>query len=279
MAYNLTTIDEQKKSIVGGFFIDTADDNYVTARWCFSEWLNVDYYWLAVHALEKYMKAALLLNGRSSTGYGHDIRKLYKELLQFASEFLPQSLQKPVWPVVDSWVDEECKEFIARLYDKGNADNRYQMHGYEKEPDDLIKLDLVVFSLRRLCVPLEGYAIKDKKLTYRDLLKHNSDGVDLSPGLNLEEIEKGHRGQRLSEALFDQNPNYVGRKIPESELTSRVTAIGPILDHYILDPVREHHGSEKATVAAELGRWVIENIQIPKSERRKIKNAINGRRV
>src|SRR6266480_1350660 len=50
--------------------------NYVTARWCFHEGLNVDFFWLGVHCLEKYLKAALLLNGRRTIGYGHNIVKL-----------------------------------------------------------------------------------------------------------------------------------------------------------------------------------------------------------
>ena len=279
MAYELTKVDEQKRSVVGGFFIDTADDNYVTARWCFLEWLNVDYYWLAVHALEKYMKAALLLNGFSSTSYGHDISKLYGVVKQFASELLPKEFEKPDWPEVDSWVDEKYEDFLSRLYDKGKADNRYQIYGYEKEADDLVKLDMTVFSLRRLCVPLDAYAIRGEELTCRELLSHNPGDWDLSPGLNLEEIAKGHRGRRLSEVLFNENPNFAGREIPDSLVTGKVMGINSILDHYILEPIGKYHGSEKANEAVQLGKWVIDNIHIPKNEKAKIERAISGQRT
>ena len=46
-----------KHSIIKELFIATADDNYINARWCFHENLNVDFFWLAVHCLEKYLKA------------------------------------------------------------------------------------------------------------------------------------------------------------------------------------------------------------------------------
>ena len=262
MAYKLTKIDEQKRAIVDGFFINTADDNYITARWCFSEWLNVDYYWLAVHALEKYMKASLLLNGLSSIGYGHDIRKLYEVVMRFASELLPKE-----------------EDFLFRLYDKGNADNRYQIYGYEKKSDDLVKLDMTVFSLRRLCVPLDAYAVRDKELTNREMLKHNPSDWVLSPGCTLEEIEKGLRGKRLSEVLFNENPNFARREIPDSLVTSRVTAIHSILDHYVLVPIEKYPGSEKANMALELGEWVIGNIHIPKDVKENIRKTIDGQRI
>jgi hypothetical protein len=38
-----------KHSIIKELFIATADDNYINARWCFHENLNVDFFWLAVH--------------------------------------------------------------------------------------------------------------------------------------------------------------------------------------------------------------------------------------
>ncbi len=65
-----------KHSIINELFIATADDNYVLARSCFHQHLNVDFFWLAVHALEKYLKAVLLLNGKTAKSYGHDIVKL-----------------------------------------------------------------------------------------------------------------------------------------------------------------------------------------------------------
>src|SRR5258708_33342421 len=85
----------EKHSIVKELFINTADDNYIAARWCFHENLNVDFFWLAVHSLEKYMKAVLLLNGQSSKSYSHDITKLYSNIQPLAPELLPKQLFKP----------------------------------------------------------------------------------------------------------------------------------------------------------------------------------------
>ncbi len=73
----------------------TADDNYVTARWCYHEDLNIDFFWLAVRCLEKYLKAALLMNGRPVFTYQHDIVRLYAAVKPLAPELLPDMLAKP----------------------------------------------------------------------------------------------------------------------------------------------------------------------------------------
>ena len=104
-------------------------------------------------------------------------------------------------------------------------------------------------------------------------------GYNGPDGTNCEEIEKGHRGQRLSEVLFNENPNFAGREIPDSLVTSKVMGINSILDHYILEPIGKYHGSEKANEAVQLGKWVIDNIHIPKDEKAKIERAISGQRI
>src|SRR5580704_10087145 len=143
----------EKQSIIDELFIKTADDNYVTARWCFHQNLNVDFLWLAVHCVEKYLKAVLLFNGRTATRHGHDIRKLYADVRKFADDLLPASPAKPqrVRMPEAMWRSETFEEFIGRLYLDGKAHNRYQLYGYTKMPDDLWKLDQLVFSIRRIC--------------------------------------------------------------------------------------------------------------------------------
>jgi hypothetical protein len=84
MPYNFPDLHAEKKSVVRELFISTADDNYTLARWCFQQKLNVDFFWLAVHCLEKYFKAALLMNGHSSQGYNHRIVDLYEAVRPLA---------------------------------------------------------------------------------------------------------------------------------------------------------------------------------------------------
>ena len=205
MAYDLEQSDPYKREIVWELFINTADDNYITARWCFIEGLNVDYFWLAVHALEKYMKAVLLLNGESSKDFGHNIVELYKRVESFASDLLPNSLKQPdALGSGHQWTDELPEKC---LYDNGNPDNRYQIFGFQQHYDDLFKLDLMIFALRRLCVHLDGYYMRSggRNLTYRDMLMKQPETWTLSSSDKLLGTVSGRRGERLREALLNYN--------------------------------------------------------------------------
>jgi hypothetical protein len=123
VAHDITALDASKFSIAEELYIATADDNYVVARWSFIEGFDLDFLWLAVHALEKYLKATLLLNGRCAKDQRHDIVKLYAQVLAFASDLLPSDLPKPQCLEVDFWFVETVEQFIARLYRNGRAEN------------------------------------------------------------------------------------------------------------------------------------------------------------
>jgi hypothetical protein len=86
---------ESKSNLVSELFVRRADENYVTACWCAINQLNTDFLWLAIHALEKYLKAVLLVNGRSSKGFGHNVVTLNEALAPFTTGLLPAVLQKP----------------------------------------------------------------------------------------------------------------------------------------------------------------------------------------
>ena len=267
MGYDLKPIDAQKKQIVQELFINTADDNYITARWCFIEELNVDYFWLAVHALEKYMKAVLLVNGKSSKGFSHDIVELYKSVKLFASDLLPDSLEQPDALGSDyQWLDESPEKFLQRLYDNGNPDNRYQIFGFVRHYDDLFKLDLMIFALRRLCVPLNAYYIRTdgKDLTYRDMLMKQPEQRTLSSSGKLEKTVSGKRGERLRELLLSYNFPFAPDNFPHGKLRRNLAFQNPVLGRLIIDPLNRASDKATANIAVELTTWAIDHIQVPK---------------
>ena len=85
-----------KHSIVNELFIATADDNYIAARWCFHQNLNVDFFWLAVHCVEKYLKASLLLNGENVKKQSHDIVKMFPAVKALAPGETWKQLYQPL---------------------------------------------------------------------------------------------------------------------------------------------------------------------------------------
>ena len=208
MAAKADDLYADKHSIIDELFIKTADDNYVTARWCFHQNLNVDFFWLAVHCVEKYLKAVLLFNGGTSTKHGHDITKLYADVCRFADDLLPGSPDKPQRMPDAMWHKETFHEFIARLYRDGQADNRYQLYGYSRRPEDLWKLDQLVFNIRRLCRPLDANVMGTElpggpRLSRRQELQDNPKRWALHS--RLEDALSGKRGEEVKKAAETWN--------------------------------------------------------------------------
>lgn len=288
MAYNIEAIHVKKGAIVRELFVDTADDNYITARWCFVEKLYVDYFWLAVHALEKYMKAVLLLNGRSSKSYcdqagknrifKHDILGLYSQVKLLASDLLPRNLQRPDELDTDRWRDENPETFLQRLYDHGNPDNRYQIFGLYRRDEDLFKLDQMVFALRRLCVPLDAYYLgswlaENESLTHRDRLLRQYDCWAVSLQCKLEKTANGERGKRLRHVLLNFNLPFAPKDFPHGRLRTGMAVQNPVLVRSILRPLEEAPESQAAAVAAEVCDWVLANIQLPNDVKEQLREA------
>ncbi len=48
-------LDVMKNNVVTQMFVDTADQNYLIARWAYHRGLFTDFFWNSVHALEKYL--------------------------------------------------------------------------------------------------------------------------------------------------------------------------------------------------------------------------------
>jgi hypothetical protein len=296
MPEEVTELDVYKNSITKRLFIDTADDNYIVARWCYFHALNVDFSWLAVHCLEKYMKAVLLLNGHSSIGfrdanghwkpYLHDIVALYDQVNKFASDLLPTMLVKP--SVVDStmWRPESVDEYLKRLYRDGNANNRYQLFGFAHHSGEVFKLDAMVFNIRRVCVKLDAYVFP--KRTREEATQRNptakmdfSERTSLSRqpdyyaiGGPLWDALNGRRGEEVQQAAMRENFAFC-EKGKEPETVQFISAWSDaVLAKEIIRPLKNGTPEQK-TRARQLGQWVMENIYLPSDLAAEIRMAMN----
>ncbi|HEY4051129.1 MAG TPA: HEPN domain-containing protein [Acidobacteriaceae bacterium] len=110
------SVSSSQANIIDELFVRTADENYITARWCAIHRLHTDFAWLAVHALEKYLKAVLLYNGKQAKKHGHDIEKLYQSVKSLTVKHLPKILSKPPDLVIGHWFERTPENFIEHLY-------------------------------------------------------------------------------------------------------------------------------------------------------------------
>jgi hypothetical protein len=274
-------IDVEKNCIVQEPFVDTADDNYVIARWCFSQRQYIDFYWLAVHTLEKYLKATLLLNGYSARSYNHNISRLYADVERSAGELLPKGLPKPSQLPKLFWRDETAVKFIRRLYRYGNEHNRYNLFGYEKFGEDLYKLDTMVFRIRRLCYFLDKYYLprharhrEEDKFTYRTFLLLHSNHWESVAGGRLTEIVEGRHGNPLQFAALNHNLAFAKEEFRHGRMPNSTAAHNPVLLRYVLDPLGGR-GSDKARLVAEdVCDWVLKNVYVPNDVAQQLREAL-----
>jgi hypothetical protein len=151
----VSEVDRWKSSTINAFFVETADENYLLARWSFLNRLYGQFYWNALHAIEKYLKASLCLNGRPVGNYKHDILQMYGDALSYSSDLLPAVIVPPTEIRSDNFRPCTAMDFVESIGLRGDSNNRYAYWGYGQRPDDLFKLDALVFSLRRITVDLD----------------------------------------------------------------------------------------------------------------------------
>lgn len=288
MAYKTTRLDIEKGDVVRRLFTDTADDNYIAARWCSQEALNVDFFWMAVHTLEKYMKAILLLNQQSAIAYndehgkekryGHDITLLYSRVLELARDLLPENLERPANLDIAHWQRETPPDFMQRFFDNGNADNRYLIYGFVVRPEDVHKLDSMVFALRRLCIPLDAYFYGEPDQpgyigTHRDVLTRQPDHWNSLNG-PLDRVINSGRGEALRRVALNLNLAFAPNDFEHEPARGNSSSANPVLVRRILEPLGWDNPTAAAT-ASEICSWVTDNIQLPKAVKKQLEMARN----
>jgi HEPN domain len=273
-------ISASKTVLIDQLFVRTADENYITARWCETNDLTTDFLWLALHALEKYMKAVLLANGQTSVGDGHDIVELYKKVKLFGCNLLPDTLPAPAGFNPAHWVDRSPDKFIADLLSNGNADNRYSIFGYSKQVEDIHMLDAMVFAIRRLICPLDESIFKRSggpKITHRERLTQNPKylGHENMP-LN-HQISATKDSEKRTAAL---NRNFAFAPSDYQHVSMRYSGStrNPAIGYRVVEPLVSD-SADTAKDAIAVAEWLLENVKIPNNEKMKINDAVTAARA
>ncbi|WP_018416353.1 HEPN domain-containing protein [Teredinibacter turnerae] len=136
-------LPEKDQRILNGFacecFLDTADFDYVSARASYRMGLIQHFQWNALQSIEKYFKAILLFNGKSSKNLGHNIEKAHRRVRTIETFDIP------------------LKESSIRLMSELNrfGENRYLERESHTKGNELLTLDLTVWSIRKYCQVLD----------------------------------------------------------------------------------------------------------------------------
>lgn len=154
-------------SVIYESFVKTGDEDYVTARLTAQKGMHRAFFWAAAQALEKYMKAFLLMRGKGVLDYGnHDIQRIFKDVCDIHDSFRTMSLSPHPSIKINGDLNLEnetitAKEFVLLVNERGSSFNRYNESGVVFEPELLFILDSFISALRSLIgVPDIGVSLK-----------------------------------------------------------------------------------------------------------------------
>jgi HEPN domain-containing protein len=126
----------QFNSYVIRSFRDSADQDYIVARAAHKMELYLQFLWLASQAIEKYIKAILILNKQTSARKTtHDVYELYTRLQD---------------------ISDICFDFPSEIeaflkYLRMFGQNRYFEYAYQLDGYERVRLDQAVWFIRRYC--------------------------------------------------------------------------------------------------------------------------------
>lgn len=278
MTFDDSYLHSSKRDIVDNLFTRTADENYITARWCAMNRLQTDFFWLGTHALEKYMKAVLLVNGRPVKEYGHNILKLHAKISEFAKELLPLSLNKPTVLQYEDWIVRDLQDFLGHFYRYGNPDNRYLIYGHSFRTEDLFMLDQAVFAYRRLICRLDASVIpahhpNAPAWTNREMLKDSPKYFSyIGSSMPLCQLLKSKEKSPVRDIALDLNFCFAPSDYVHSSIELIRSTRTPVLLYNVFDHLRSDD-INTAKLGIELAEWTITNITIPGTIRKELMSA------
>jgi hypothetical protein len=262
------SISSSQANIVGELFVRTADENYITARWCAMNQLHTDFAWLGVHALEKYLKAVLLYNGRQAKKQGHDILKLYRGVTSIAGKHLPKKLVKPPELVIGHWFERTPEGFLEHLYQNGNADNRYLIYGHDTRTEDLHMLDTLVFAIRRLICTLDDPLFDQAGMRPKTPIPSNRDVLLRQPEycphlfMPLDNLIRSKTDDSLRHAALNLNLAFAPADFIHTEMRGGDSGRVPVILRRVLEPMKRDDLAQ-VQEGLETGRWLLKNVKLP----------------
>lgn len=136
-------------------FVTPADEDYVTARLLAQKGMHRAFFWAASQALEKYLKAFLLMRGVSVKDFaGHPVYDLYVEACKLDGKLstidtTTHSAIKIHPNVIRTIEVLSAAEFIKKINSEGHPENRYNASGVRFNWGNLFALDSLISVLRQ----------------------------------------------------------------------------------------------------------------------------------
>lgn len=148
-----TSIEYDIADVIFQSFITPADEDYLSARLLALKGFHRAFFWSASQAVEKYLKAYLLLRGFSVCKYSHNLKDIFSKVCSIDQGLQIEATRHPSIKVeLDvEYINREftVDEFLNTLELHGNPDNRYNAKGVTFSTNYLFALDSFIHSFRK----------------------------------------------------------------------------------------------------------------------------------
>lgn len=257
-------ISSDKNAIVRRMFFETADLNYISARAAFFDGRDWDFWWLSLHATEKYLKATLLTNGRSAKGKGHDLTRLITDLKKLDARITEPDFSDLSCPPGLFRTTRDPANFMRRITEYGSPDNRYGTYGYQVSDVDLPCVDRLIYWARRYARP---FSEKLETGQTRDWVGELADSPDEWRHFTgpLEETLALKPSDRRRWPAARGNLAFLPRTRRCAAPLRTMTATSPI-NQWCSRLCRSEQGSDERQKSKAILKWVIDNIQTSKQD-------------
>jgi len=141
-----------------------ADENYYLARWCRINRLYAEFFWQAQQAIEKYLKATLVVNDVPVQEIGHDLSRAFEKHKIAFDDLAFCEFKKPKRLTDRLWRPKSPENFLQKINTQGHPDSRYRLISWHNSPTDLFMLDQLAFAFRRLTVGINWTVGADWKV-------------------------------------------------------------------------------------------------------------------
>jgi hypothetical protein len=284
------SLNHFKSIFAFNFFVRPADHNYYLSRWTRVNGLSEEFFWQCQQTIEKYLKASLIVNDVPTRRQKHNLTELYRAHVDTFGNLALQLFNKPEPLPPRRWRNESVLTFISRINSCGAPDSRYGLVSWHCFPDDLFKLDQLVFSLRRLSVGLDWIVGADWRTpehltewegrTFRTVLTEHPK-VQVRGPIEIPDIPSDIAGEKMSDVLYSWNfelaRSHGDLERPAPTMVSPM--LGPMRNSYLylLWEYLHNPSSRDDPYVSDGVKWLISNVPLGKNTINALENCLKQR--
>jgi HEPN domain-containing protein len=274
------SFEERKIELIKRLFVEAADNDYLSARWAYSHALSHQFFWMASQAIEKYLKALLLLNNVSIKRFDHDIVTLFQAAQKLdKTEVFSDVIELPETSAIGrgSWHSQPIQKFLEHLGYYGSPESRYGSMGTHLNGP-------IIHILDRFCAELRTL-IRKQNCSDKDIFElcgkaqwHSKPLLDVRAWtvcaeLPLEKLyyksySVGHSDE-LRRVFSNMNLSFFDERDKDERIFGGLIFRGsPLFNHLVRWKTPKIFGLPESRFNAQqinqLKRWVFDNIKLSK---------------